>query len=679
LKFEDDLNELYTLKISALLHDIGKPECWANQRKPREHVVFTEKLVAPLGERISRISSHHHVGESYGKNLPADYKARKEEKEEWVTHVADFIASGADRRGEDEAAWEDKRGTALPIEISHVLSCGKPIKKMSKEDLLEVSQCITQKLQEVGACATSKPSDAYLKIYEFLEGYPLLRLVPADTQMPVNDVSLWHHLKLSAAVATSIWWDGIRVEDPEKYNFALLIGDADRIQDFINTSKRPPDLSARSEIIEKATKSAAKAIKTILKGPECVIFASAGGLLAIAPRNKVREITAYTEEKFRMATDDELKMVLHYEEADGLRLMEHIDEAWNELYLALRIRKLEHPTILKAEVKDDEFACDVCGFRPGSYEVTEHDQLPYDASPRYEKRCKVDYQRLMDQRGRGIKLDDIADKNELVAIIKTDGDNVANIFDGTKLRSLDKGKRVTPSRLSTISSLIDDICKIRLTETVKKYGMVEKESKNWIYAGGDDLLAVLPGIRAFDCANELETVFRDAMNDQATLSAGIVIFHKKFPIYVALEAVTQLLDNAKHQDGKASVDFEIILTLETTIEDLNKEKREKSKEAHLSGRPYKWRRFKELQEFAKYLPDIMLRTQINAIAGVAFQEGVEAAKDYVKYQMGRGVIPWKFGEELIRNPNEKKLGYLEEGFFLDAFRIYNTVYREGDV
>ena len=39
---------LYALKICALLHDIGKLECWVRMRKPVEHVVFTYNTLKPV-------------------------------------------------------------------------------------------------------------------------------------------------------------------------------------------------------------------------------------------------------------------------------------------------------------------------------------------------------------------------------------------------------------------------------------------------------------------------------------------------------------------------------------------------------------------------------------------------------------------------------------------------------
>ena len=39
---------LYALKICALLHDIGKLECWARMRRPVEHVVFTYSTLEPV-------------------------------------------------------------------------------------------------------------------------------------------------------------------------------------------------------------------------------------------------------------------------------------------------------------------------------------------------------------------------------------------------------------------------------------------------------------------------------------------------------------------------------------------------------------------------------------------------------------------------------------------------------
>jgi len=672
LKTDGGLDELYALKIAALLHDIGKPESWAkttdypDRDKYPSHACATKRLTAPLGDSISVTAARHHKW------------SQPQTEAEWIICKSDRIASGADRGGE----WEEKqteRGTALPIEFSHVLSYGVPIRKWNASELQKTSHDIEIKIKQTAEKAISHPAESYLEFYDFLESSLPLRFIPADTRPPINDVSLWHHLKLTTALATCIWLDGTYSGDLDlqKCKFALLIGDTGGIEEFINVSKRPPDLSARRETIKRATVSVAQAVNTVMGGPECVIFAERGSFLAIIPRNKVASIISQAEERFRTDSDDELTMSMYHEEVDGTKLMERIDEVWKKLFREMRTRKLEEPRVLNPDLKEGDQACDICGFRKGIHETADHDRFSYDANPRFELRCDVDRQRLDSQRGHGIKLDNVADESGLVALINADADDIADIFNGTKLRKLEgeKGKRMTPSRFSALSYLVDDTFKTTLTDVVRKYGRhdSEEEERMWMYAGGNALLAVLPGIGAFDCAVELEETFEKAMHNKAALSAGVIIFHKRFPIYVALEAVSQLLSNAKKHEGKASVDFELVTTIETTASDIDLEKRKKSKALHKSERPYGWERFKAVLEYAKRLPVAMESAQTAHIAAIAYSEGYEEARDYVKYQMGRSVVPWRVGEELVANPEMGKAGYLETGFFLDAFRIYNTL------
>jgi CRISPR-associated protein Cmr2 len=76
-----------------------------------------------------------------------------------------------------------------------------------------------------------------------------------------------------------------------------------------------------------------------------------------------------------------------------------------------------------------------------------------------------------------------------------------------------------------------------------------------IYAGGDDVLAFLPVEDALDCAYELNREFKSLLsnNSNASMSAGIVFVHHKYPLELALDEVRDAEKKAKYKYGRNSV------------------------------------------------------------------------------------------------------------------------------
>ena len=91
--------------------------------------------------------------------------------------------------------------------------------------------------------------------------------------------------------------------------------------------------------------------------------------------------------------------------------------------------------------------------------------------------------------------------------------------------------------------------------------IVDKHGGVTIYAGGDDVLAMLPVEAASDCAAELAGTYRAAFagEDAATLSAAVVIAQARVPLRSVLEESHHLLDDvAKDGNGRDSLAIAVL-------------------------------------------------------------------------------------------------------------------------
>lgn len=94
--------------------------------------------------------------------------------------------------------------------------------------------------------------------------------------------------------------------------------------------------------------------------------------------------------------------------------------------------------------------------------------------------------------------------------------------------------------------------------------IIKEHDGRTIYAGGDDVLAVLPAVHALDAATELCTKYRGSFpsvsDDVSTISGAIVFAHWTFPLRQVLAAAHHLLDDvAKDQTGRDALALGIIL------------------------------------------------------------------------------------------------------------------------
>ncbi|MEM2108844.1 MAG: type III-B CRISPR-associated protein Cas10/Cmr2 [Candidatus Bathyarchaeia archaeon] len=629
------ISELDFLRLCALLHDIGKPECWANRRGWSDHIHFTFRLLQPVfGDECASAAMRHHTGPSYSQ----EYHPKSDA--EWIICLADNLSSGADRRDEP---LHGSPLPSLPIEFAHVLSNDKVIHSLDAAHLSYSVHELINALQQVKAVFEKDPHEGYLKVFDVVSKSAFVG-IPADTRRPINDVSLFDHLKLTAAFATCMWFDGgFKGKSLDDYQFALICGDADKISRFVNMSVRLPDLNARSEVIKRATERAKAAVVESL-GPECVLFAGGGGLLALAPVSKAAQLIESAKAGFEDETRGLVNFTVNYLVYRGSEVQREFGRIWSEAQRQMRLKKLEQIVKPFSGLGSEEMICDVCHTRPAKI-VDSGKLLIYDAMARAEQLCEVCWK--LRSAGEGARIDELKDDANWVGLIKMDGDNVGKLLGGERFKQLNKAS--TPSRLSSISRLINDICEDALTRVVNDAG------GRCLVAGGDDILALLPGEKALEAAGKMAFEFKRAMADGCTVSCGVAIFHYKLPIYVALEAVAYLLAQAKAAEGKDSIAFAFI-----SGSGFSERERKRA--------PRKWLELSEILRLARFMSEGgVAATQLRRIAETYIRSPLYA-EVLVKRLMGRGEqnkgLSWDDGLKLLDN--------LDSGILLDAFMIYNA-------
>jgi len=80
----------------------------------------------------------------------------------------------------------------------------------------------------------------------------------------------------------------------------------------------------------------------------------------------------------------------------------------------------------------------------------------------------------------------------------------------------------------------------------------EKYYGKLVYSGGDDVLALLPVDEVLTCACKLQNKFKEILGSKASMSAGILFVHHKYPLYLALQKVNQAEKLAKKKYNKNS-------------------------------------------------------------------------------------------------------------------------------
>ena len=108
-------DDLIKVRFCALLHDIGKPLCWALRKSWSHHVDFGMNILDyTFGKEIAKTAVSHHTTKSY-----ADFFHPHTPIERTIS-VADHIASGSDRPSGGILPTAEPY-PHLPVQMNHIL------------------------------------------------------------------------------------------------------------------------------------------------------------------------------------------------------------------------------------------------------------------------------------------------------------------------------------------------------------------------------------------------------------------------------------------------------------------------------------------------------------------------------------------------------------------------------
>jgi len=222
------------------------------------------------------------------------------------------------------------------------------------------------------------------------------------------------------------------------------------------------------------------------------------------------------------------------------------------------------------------------------------------------------------------------------AILVMDGDNMGKMLIGDDMKNIEdylhhqakiylisKGTRtkrlITPATHSAISRALMHFSVNKVREIVRN------NKGELIYAGGDDVLALLPVDKALKCAYEIQKEFNKSFDGwellpSRTMSAGILISHYLHPLQDALERARSLEKMAK-QSGRNAF-FIGYLT--------------RSGQYSVAGADWKILENEGLKNTVKYLIEGKISKRfIYDVLSMAENVPPEAVKAYITYELER--------------------------------------------
>jgi CRISPR-associated protein Csm1 len=645
------LEDIERLQLAALLHDIGKfrqrtiatPPFVPHEQHGWEFV--TEDFGGffhPCGDDLSDAILNHHR-RSQTKEIEkqvtlADWLSAKEREveqreQEKPSHAALVSIMSRlqipDKPQPPELRYDlnpldIRRETIFPIENPHI----------QPSRYGELWDQFTRELQRLAGERGYQSAD-YQTLVALLHKYTAR--MPAATpweggaERTVPDVSLYDHLRTTAAVATCIHRE-ILPDDLDNYLrqsadqplCALLKGDISGIQKFlyqIKSDGASRELRGRSFYLQLLTEAIALWILRRFDLPITnLLLASGGHFYLLLPyreaREKIDALRAEIAEKLWGAHREELSVILAGVPVTANNF-DDFSEKWSIVSREIEQRKLIKGRELPREKMFDlfftprnEWETEDYGFPELGRQLRDTQYLVTFEIPAQPIPDKPDWGEIISGFGVAVRLvnkpedkptpptdatratvyrlastdflsdeilenfrwenlpvsyefrllpqviprkphskevadfDQLADASEgskWLSVLRMDVDNLGALFkDGL-------GESATISRIATLSESLRLFFEGYVPQLCRNYNAHHTpEILELIYAGGDDLFLVGGWSAAPQIARQIRDEFRAFVGgEHVTLSGGIAVEHKKYPLYQLANDAGDALDNAK--------------------------------------------------------------------------------------------------------------------------------------
>lgn len=653
------------ITLAALLHDIGKFYQRTGRRFDNKyyeyakndgyyHACYTAQFIADvLGIKLDL--AYNFLKDSAGHHRDADGSVK----------IADIIASGHDRRDADitdleiedteKIAEQKLKDEYKAIRMNSIFNEVKTTDnqknkasyvKLTSYDNYEITdQNYANSLKADTAKAVKEYNDLFDEFlneinklkehgydsYEMLHQliYPIIKkyttTFPANTMSAFPTVSLFEHLKLTAAIASCLEKD-----QSQKKPFVLFDYDISGIQAFIyqitegdkskqNISK---SLRTRSFYLNIFADFVAYYIANEFKvSYENILYSSAGRGRILLPNTndfeiKIKSICNKLEEEIYQLHHGKLAIIFSYEEVDGLDLknsnLSDLKEGRKEIgnrkqkFVNL-IAKPDFKFVRNATNKlctmcnINESTGDLCEFCSKMIELNDNViaesnefvvEFNYDNNKTekelYKEKTRnfilkignlghmlfyvntiakinpnsyylsinnykigeVKYyarsinSKISFQDIEKIKKNDLGDNK--IAVIKMDVDNLGYIFfKGLSDKDINNKDKQTISKILTLSRNLDNFFTHKLVDICGENVYIN-------YAGGDDLVIIVPGWQSLELVLKINQEFKKYTTENSSfhISAGIDLFDAVTPIRYAVERAEENLEASKNIEGK---------------------------------------------------------------------------------------------------------------------------------
>ncbi|MCX7949850.1 MAG: type III-B CRISPR-associated protein Cas10/Cmr2 [Treponemataceae bacterium] len=521
-----------------------------------------------------------------------------------------------------------------------------------------------------------------------------------------------------------------REEFGDERALSLISADTDRVKQYIFESAKLPEVRGGSALLTELNERGISEIlwENYILPPESLLYAAGGSALIVVPTSLARDIATSIQTLYlnraKLATISVVhRSFLPKEWVQGLGTK---DPHFGNLvkWLGYELRRAKEGRCYYPFYPSPPHArrCDSCEVRPaekieidlGGEELffcsicKEKRDLGRDTRSEFLRRFEEEF--LNTELGVGtpysLAFQQVSGKEKVhvardlqeigsgaegrasgyVGLIYADGNDIG--------RRIQRAK--TPAEYRTLSEELIRITelstfKAMASQPLMKQIVCSDGHTRWVHPfeivamGGDDVFLIVPGDVALEIALLICEEFEKQFSSQLTMSAGVLIIHKHFPIYYARDIVEMLLKSAKkagRKDGtnvvpSSYIDFQVVTNDSSLSEDLNRYRNQfysgpgLFKNTHrLIQRPFQIEALHRLLEAARWARNNIPSSQLFQLRQAVAEHVPAWGKNWYRYQLareGKDGPWWKFhqilfGKEVHENPEAPWLFSHETGW-----------------